>query len=198
MNKMIGLLVAMVFSGSVYAGDAAKGKDKVAVCTGCHAADGNSPLAANPKLAGQGEKYLAKQMREFKSGARNNAIMQPMVATLSDEDIDDIAAYYASQQTQYATVAEEYIELGQKLYRGGDSDRNIPACMACHGANGNGMPSAGFPSVGGQHPEYTIAQLNAFRSGARNNDAEAVMRDVVAKMSDEQIKAIAYYMVGLH
>ncbi|MET1254905.1 c-type cytochrome [Aliikangiella maris] len=198
MIKTIGCLLAILFAGSISAGDAAKGQAKTAMCAGCHAADGNSPLPANPKLAGQNEKYLIKQLHDFKSGERPSATMQPMAQTLSDEDIQDVAAFYASQKIQHAAVPEEYIELGEQLYRGGDSNRDIPACMACHGANGNGMSAAGFPSVGGQHPEYVKAQLIAFRSGARANDKNAVMRDVVAKMSDKQIEALAYYMVGLH
>ncbi|WP_444996581.1 c-type cytochrome [Aliikangiella sp. IMCC44359] len=198
MNRTIGLLLAALFVSNVSAGDAAKGKSKTAVCAGCHAADGNSPLAINPKIAGQGEKYLIKQLHDFKSGARPNATMAPMANMLSDEDIENVAAFYASQKIQYSAVPEEYIELGSRLYRSGDSDRGIPACMACHGATGNGMAAAGYPSVGGQHPEYVKAQLIAFRSGERNNDLNNVMRDVVAKMSDEQIEALAYYMVGLH
>ena len=198
MKKSFGLLLSLVFASSVMAGDAAKGKDKTATCTACHGADGNSPLAMYPKIAGQNEKYLIKQLKEFKTGERDNAMMAPMVSTLSDEDMADIAAYYASQQVQHAAVPEAYIKRGELLYRGGDSDRDIPACIACHGAQGNGMPAAGFPAVGGQHPDYTKAQLMAFRSGERNNDANNVMRDVVAKMSDAQIEALAYYLVGLH
>lgn len=198
MKKTIGLVLAVLFAGGVAAGDAAKGKGKVAICAGCHGPDGNSPLAINPKLAGQSEKYLYKQLQEFKSGARENATMAPMVAGLSDEDMQDIAAFYAQQTPQYAAVPDKYIELGEKLYRAGDSDRSVPACMACHGAQGNGMKAAGFPSLGGQHPDYTKAQLKAFRNGTRNNDANNVMRDIVAKMSDEQIEALSYYLVGLH
>ena len=168
------------------------------VCAGCHAADGNSVMPVNPKLAGQGEKYLAKQLLDFKSGARQNATMAPMANMLSDEDVNNVAAFYASQTVQHSAVADKYIELGQSLYRGGDADRDIPACIACHGASGKGMESAGFPAVGGQTATYTKAQLEAFRSGARNNDANNIMRDVVAKMSDEQIEALAYYLAGLH
>lgn len=198
MKKSIGLLLAIVFTSGVSAGDAVKGKGKSALCATCHGSDGNSALAINPKLAGQGESYLVKQMKDFKSAQRKNATMEPMVATLSEVDMADIAAFFSSQSIQFSAVPDEYIQLGQQLYNSGDADRDIPACMACHGANGNGMPSAGFPAVGGQHPSYVIAQLKAFRAGTRNNDNNNVMRDVVAKMSDKQIEAIAYYMVGLH
>jgi cytochrome c553 len=201
MNKTINLLISIAlvgFTGFAQAGDAAKGKDKTMVCAGCHAADGNSVIAINPKLAGQGEKYLVKQLLDFKSGARQSAAMAPMANMLSDEDINNVAAYYASQTVQHNAVADKYIELGQSLYRGGDADRDIPACIACHGASGKGMAAAGFPAVGGQTAAYTKAQLEAFRSGARSNDISNVMRDVVAKMSDTQIEALAHYLTGLH
>lgn len=186
------------FTNNTFAGDAAKGKASTAVCAGCHGADGNSTMAINPTLAGQSEAYLTKQLLDFKSGKRVNATMAPMANMLSDEDIANVSAYYAQQSVQHSAVADKYIELGQKLYRGGDADRDIPACMACHGAGGEGMASAGFPALGGQTPTYTKAQLEAFRSGARDNDANNIMRDVVAKMSDAQIEALAYYLAGLH
>jgi len=198
MNKIIGLIVALVFSVGVQAGDAAKGQAKTAVCAGCHSADGNSAIPNYPKLAGQGEKYLIKQLHDFKSKKRDNATMYPMTANLSDEDMANIAAYFASQKVQHLAVDQKYIQIAEKLYRGGDSDRDIPACMACHGAHGDGIATAGFPAIGGQNPEYTIATLKAFRSGDRANDKNEIMRDVVAKMSDDQITALAYYLAGLH
>jgi cytochrome c553 len=198
MNKIIGLALAILFSSQLQAGDAAKGQAKTAVCASCHAADGNSMIAANPKLAGQGENYLIKQLKDFKSKTRDNGIMFGMAGMLTDDDIENVAAYYASQKVQHMAVADQYIKIAEKIYRGGDSDRDIPACIACHGAQGNGISTAGFPAIGGQHPEYTIATLKAFRSGARSNDANGIMRDVVAKMSDEQIEALGHYLVGLH
>lgn len=198
MNKIISLILAILFSSQLQAGDAAKGKTKTGVCASCHAEDGNSVIAINPKLAGQGEKYLIKQLQDFKSKERDNAIMFPMAGMLNDEDIENVAAYYASQKVQHMAVADKYIKVAEKIYRGGDSDRDIPACIACHGANGNGLSAAGFPAIGGQHPEYTIATLKAFRSGARSNDDNGIMRDIVAKMSDQQIEALGHYLVGLH
>lgn len=198
MKKIIGLALIVLFSSALQAGDAAKGQEKTAVCAACHAADGNSVIAINPKLAGQGENYLIKQLQDFKSKERDNAVMFGMSAMLNDEDMVNVAAYYASQKVQHTSVADEFIATAEKLYRGGDSDRDIPACIACHGAHGNGISTAGFPAIGGQNPEYTISTLKAFRSGARSNDTNAVMRDVVAKMSDEQIKALGYYLAGLH
>ena len=198
MNKIIGLTLVLLFSNIAYAGDIAKGQAKSAVCAACHAVDGNSAIAANPKLAGQSAKYLVKQLHDFKSGKRANAIMAPMAAMLNDEDIENVAAYYASQKVQHMAVDDKYIAVAEKLYRGGDSDRDILACIACHSATGEGMAAAGFPAIGGQHPAYTIATLKAFRSGDRASDANEVMRDVVAKMSDTQIEALAYYLAGLH
>ncbi|MCW8878015.1 MAG: cytochrome c4 [Kangiellaceae bacterium] len=198
MKKVIGVVLTLLFAGSVSAGDAAKGKEKTATCAGCHGPDGNSPLAMNPKIAGQGEKYMVKQLKDFKSGDRQSAIMAPMVSMLSDEDIENVSAYYAQQKVQHMAVEDKYIELGQKLYRSGDADREVAACMACHGPSGNGMSAAGFPAIGGQHPEYTKAQLLAFRDGSRSNDANNVMRDIVRKMSDEQIEALSKYLAGLH
>ncbi|MDQ7049918.1 MAG: c-type cytochrome [Enterobacterales bacterium] len=198
MNKIIGLVVAVVFSAGVHAGDVAKGQAKTAVCAGCHMADGNSAIPNYPKLAGQGEKYLIKQMHDFKSKKRDNATMYPMVANLSDQDIEDIAAYFSSQKIQHMAVDDQYIQIAEKLYRSGDSDRDIPACMACHGAHGIGIATAGYPAIGGQNPQYTMAALKAFRSGERANDSNEIMRDVVAKMSDKQITALAYYLAGLH
>jgi len=198
MKKIIGLALAILFSCQVQAGDITQGQAKSGTCAGCHAVDGNSAIAANPKLAGQGEKYLIKQLQDFKSKKRDNGIMFGMANLLNDDDMANIAAYYSSQKIQHAAVADEYIPIAEKLYRGGDSNRDIPACIACHGAKGNGISTAGFPAIGGQHPEYTISTLKAFRSGARNNDTNGVMQDIVAKMSDKQIEALGHYLVGLH
>ena len=198
MSKIIGLVLAALFSNQILAGDAVKGKEKTTTCLACHGADGNSPLAINPKLAGQGQKYLVKQLKDFKSKARDNATMFPMASMLNDEDIENVATYYAEQKVQHTGVDEKYLAVAEKIYRGGDADRDIPACIACHGANGEGMSAAGFPAVGGQHPTYTMSTLKAFRSGARANDANGIMREIVAKMSDEQIEALANYLAGLH
>ena len=198
MNKIIGLAVLALFTSALQAGDATKGKAKTAVCAACHAVDGNSAIAINPKLAGQGEKYLVKQLHDFKSKTRDNAVMFPMASMLTDEDIENVAAYYSQQEVQHMAVPEEYIEQAKKLYQSGDSDRDIPACIACHSADGKGIATAGFPAIGGQQPQYTIATLKAFRSGQRNNDDKEVMQMVANKMSDTQIDALAYYLAGLH
>ncbi|PWK52865.1 c-type cytochrome [Pleionea mediterranea] len=180
-------------------GDAVKGQQAATACAACHGADGNTPLAPNyPKLSGQRANYAEKQLHDFKSGERDNAVMAGQVANLSDEDMANIAAFYASLEPQFAAVPAKYIEQGERLYRAGDKATGIPACAACHGPKGRGLDSAAFAALGGQSPQYTIEQLKAFRDGTRANDANRMMRDIAAKLSDEQMEALAYYMVGLH
>ncbi|NVK88623.1 MAG: cytochrome c4 [Gammaproteobacteria bacterium] len=199
MNKIAVIFAILGVTTHLYAGDVEKGQQAAAACGACHGADGNATLGPEyPKLAGQGAQYLAKQLREFKSGERNNAIMAGQAAPLSDEDIANISAYYASLEPQYAAVPAKYIAMGESLYRAGDASQGIPACTACHGPQANGVDAAGFPALGGQNPQYTIAQLKMFRSGERANDNNRMMRDIAAKLTDEQIEALAYYMVGLH
>ncbi|MFA7290753.1 MAG: c-type cytochrome [Rhodocyclaceae bacterium] len=183
--------------------DPAKAKPIVeAVCAGCHGVDGNSPAAPNPSLAGQGADYLAKQLSNFKSvdgkpALRDNAIMAGMAATVADEDIPHVAAYFSQQKLKPATAKDEkLVAEGQKLWRQGDFAKGIPSCAGCHGPTGAGLP-AQYPALAGQHPEYTADQLNKFRSGERGNDAEKVMRTIAAKLSDAQIKALAEYTAGL-
>lgn len=184
-------------------GDAARGQAVAAtVCAACHGPDGNSPAAANPKLAGQHADYLYKQMNNFKAAEgkqpeRTNAIMNGMIAAFDEGQMRDMAAYFAAQSQQNETAKNrETIELGQKLYRAGDQAKGLPACAACHGPAGAGMP-AQFPRIGGQYAEYTEAQLKAFRDGARANDPNKMMRMVAIKMTDAEIKAVADYIAGL-
>lgn len=168
------------------------------VCAVCHGTDGNSPLSANPNLAGQHAEYLYKQLVEFKSGARANAIMAGMVANLSDDDMRNLAAYYAAQSAKESSAKNlDLATAGQTLYRGGVPDKGIAACAACHSPDGAGIPPV-YPRVSGQHSEYTTAQLRAFRSGDRNNDPNSMMRMVSSRLSDEEIKALAEYISGLH
>ena len=180
------------------AGDVSAGKGKSATCAACHGADGNSPMASFPKIAGQGEAYLLKQMKEFKSGARKNAMMAPMVAALSEQDMADLAAYFASNTSSAAAASEELVELGQKIYRGGNKESGVPACMACHGPTGTGVPAAGWPALSGQFAGYIEAQLNLFATGERNNDANDMMRDIAARLTSDEIKAVSSYASGLH
>ncbi len=184
-------------------GDAARGQPIAsAVCGACHGADGNSQLAVNPKLAGQHPEYLFKQMKNFKPAdgkqpERVNAIMNGMIAAFDEGQMRDIAAYFAAQSQKGETAKNrETIELGQKLYRGGDQSKGLPACAACHGPAGAGIP-AQYPRIGGQFAEYTEAQLKAFREGSRANDPNKMMRMVAIKMTDAEIKAVSDYIAGL-
>ena len=179
-------------------GDAAAGQAKSALCATCHGADGNSALAVNPKLAGQNASYLMKQLADYKSGARVNPTMAAMAAGLSDEDIADISAWYASQEPTLQGADSESLALGESLYRGGNSELSVAACSACHSPSGNGNGPAGFPSLGGQHPEYTLIQLKAFRAGERANDDNAMMRSIVERLTDKELEALASYVSGLH
>lgn len=183
--------------------DPAKGKVIAeTVCVACHGADGNSAASANPNLAGQVPEYIYKQLKNFKSvdgkpAVRNNAIMGGMAAGLSDEDMKNVAAWFASQKQKPAAATDQtQIALGQKVWRQGDFKKGVPACAGCHGPAGAGLP-AQYPRLAGQFPEYTDAQLKTFRSGERANDPENMMRTIAAKLSDVEIKAVAEYIAGL-
>lgn len=193
------LLVAAVVPGTAgAAGDPVAGKQKSQTCTACHGADGNSMTPEWPSLAGQGSEYLAKQLADFRAGARKNDLMSPMATSLSDQDIADLAAYYSGQAHKPGAADPALIEAGQRLYRAGDATEGLPACMACHGPTGSGNPAAGYPAVGGQHAAYTAAQLRAFKAEQRANDDAAVMRAIAAKMTNADIDAVAGYIQGLH
>ena len=176
--------------------DLAKGQAlSTQVCAACHTADGSRGSPANPILAGQHPEYLVKQLQEFKSGKRANAIMKGFASTLSDDDMKNVAAFYASKSAKPGfSKDKELVKLGEKIYRGGIADKAVPACAGCHSPNGAGIP-AQYPRVGGQHADYTEAQLVAFRSGARGNNAQMVT--IAAKMSDREIKAVSDYIAGL-
>lgn len=192
------LISALVPSFAAAQGDAAAGQAKSALCGSCHGVDGNSPLAMNPKLAGQGAGYLYKQLVEFKSGARANATMSAMVGNLSDQDMLDLAAYYASQQVQVGGADPALVELGESIYRAGNKELGVAACASCHSTDGAGNAPAKFPAVGGQHADYTLAQLKAFRAGTRSNDVGAMMRSTVERLTDKEIEALASYLEGLN
>ncbi|MFG6456643.1 c-type cytochrome [Roseateles sp. BYS96W] len=165
------------------------------VCAACHVADGSRGAPANPILQGQHADYLVKQLTEFKSGKRQNAVMTAMAAPLSEEDIRNVAAFYAAKTAKPGFAKnKDTVELGQKIYRGGVAERNIPACAACHGPTGSGIPVQ-YPRIGSQHGEYIEAQMNAFRSGTRTNSPQ--MTAVAARMNDKEIKAVSDYIAGL-
>lgn len=189
---------------AAYPGDAAKGKEiATTVCIACHGPDGNSPTSANPKLAGQHADYLFKQMKGFKANAegkseRVNAIMNGMIAPYTEAQMKDLAAYYAAQQQTGGEARNRAtLALGQKLYRGGDASRGLPACAGCHGPTGTGMPVQ-YPRIAGQFAEYTELQLKSFRISERANDPNSMMRMVAVKMTDAEIRAVADYIAGLH
>lgn len=206
--KNIGLLVCLFvgFSSNAMAqGDAERGKAKSVTCGACHGVDGNSAIAMNPKIAGQHANYLVKQLTEFKLASqtggkegRNNAVMNGMAAALSEQDILDLAAYFSSQEATSSEAAQDIVEQGNKLYIGGDMERGITACIACHGPRGNGTSLSGFPDISGQHAEYIASQLKAFRSGDRANSLNGMMADIAKRMTDEDIEVIASYVAGLH
>jgi cytochrome c553 len=177
--------------------DLAKGQAiSTQVCAACHTADGTRGAPANPILQGQHPEYLVKQLAEFKSGKRDNAVMKGFATALSDEDMANVAAFYASKQAkQGAARNKDLVTLGEKIYRGGIADRKVPACAACHSPTGAGMPVQ-YPRLSGQHADYTTAQMLGFRDGVRKNNA--VMTGVAAKMNDREIKAVADYIAGLH
>jgi cytochrome c553 len=200
--------LAAIWSGPVVAEDAAKpdaAKGQAIatqVCAACHAADGNSAVPANPKLAGQHYDYLHKQLVNFKpQGAkkaeRDNAVMAGMIANLSPADMKDVAAYFASQKLKPATAKDkELAAVGQKVYRGGNAASGVAACAGCHGPGGAGIPGQ-YPRISGQFAEYIDTQLKAFRSGVRANDPNGMMRTVAARMTDREIQAVAEYTAGL-
>ena len=203
MKKFVILALSIVFAFAsiqpVFSqGDAAAGQAKSALCATCHGAEGNSEISINPKLAGQNVNYIIKQLRDYQSGNRVNATMSAMVAALTDQDILDIAAWYSSQQVTLEGADLEMLELGESIYRGGIKDLSVAACSACHSPTGSGNAPAGFPSLSGQHPEYTLMQLKAFRSGERQNDSSSMMRSIVERLTDRELEALSSYVSGLN
>ncbi len=206
------MAAAVAATQAMAAGDAEAGKAKAAPCAACHGQDGNKTLTGTyPKLAGQGEEYLVKQLENFKSGTRENAVMQGQVAGMSEQDMQDVAAYYASLTPEAGQASADWVEQGEKLYRGGDMANGIPACSGCHGPAGQGIDAAKYPHLAGQNAQYVEDQLKAFRAAGRNdlgdgiikrtndsdNDAPGMMQTVAAKMTDTQIKAVASFISGL-
>lgn len=206
MKLLASLLTAAIFAAPVFpavaAGgtpakvDAAKGEASyAAVCVACHAADGNSTVPLQPKLAGQHPEYLAKQLREFKDGKRNDPVMKGFASALSDDDMRNISAWLHAQQPKTGfSKDKDLVTLGERIYRGGIQERSIAACAGCHSPNGVGIP-AQYPRLAGQHSDYTVKTLTAFRDGVRANNA--TMAQVAAKLNDREIKAVADYIAGL-
>jgi len=202
------ILITSLSNPILAVGDAEAGQAKSATCMGCHGLAGNSTIPNFPKLAGQGKAYIVKQLQYFKSGERGNAMMAGVALSLSDQDMEDVAAYYSIQtiSENSAKGSEEMIELGRKIYVGGKMDTQTTACIACHGPKGKGIPTAGFPAVAAQHADYTASQLKAFRQYSINQQTDSdgvervneMMNNVAMGLTNEEIDALSQYIAGLH
>lgn len=193
------LVLVMAADQSLAQGSVTAGQTKSAICAACHGADGNSPNAIWPSLAGQHADYLARQIEAFQAGQREDPLMTSFAGPLSAEDIADLGAYFEAQTLMPKTADPSLVGLGEQLYRGGVADRGIPACIACHGPAGKGNSLAGYPSVAGQHATYIANTLAAYASGTRRSDASSnlMMRDIAALLDEAEIQAVASYMQGL-
>lgn len=186
--------------GSSLHGDAKAGEGKVAACGACHGADGNSAVATYPKLAGQNESYIVRQLGQFKAGKRVNPIMMPFAGTLSEQDMHDIGAYFAAQQVRPGQTDEAYVQRAQQLYRAGDAKLGVPACMACHGPSGRGIAGAAYPQISGQWADYVSAKLGEWRSGTTwgDDDHAKIMPAIARRLGEADVAALASYAQGLH
>jgi cytochrome c553 len=198
-----GILLAVVGVACAVAvaaplGDAGKGQTQASqICAACHGVDGNSPIPINPNLAGQHPEYLYKQLRNYKSGERENAIMNGIAATLSEDDMRNLAAYFAAQKPRQGSASDAKLaSAGQKLYRGGNAKNGLVPCAGCHSPTGAGIP-AQYPRLKGQHAQYTVGQLQAFKAGQRANDTGSMMRSIASRLTDADMAAVAEYVAGL-
>jgi cytochrome c553 len=193
-------LMIFLTGSAMAAGDPEAGKSKANVCAACHGMDGNSQVTQWPKIAGQHEGYLARQTRMVRDQQREVAQMYPIVMNLSDEDIADISAWYASQSIKPGVADETLVDTGRTLYHGGNAETGVPACMACHGPVGNGIPGSGYPMVRAQHAEYTADRLKRYRNGEANKDDpySKIMVGVAENLTDAEIEAVSDYIEGLH
>ena len=200
MKKLV--ILALVLAATALqvnaAGDAAAGKNKAAACGACHGPDGNSVSGQFPKLAGQNASYIEAQLSNFKSGARQNPIMSGQAAGLSDQDMADLAAWFSSQTVQTGEADAGQEKQGETLYRNGNKDENVPACLACHSPDGSGNYLMKVPALAGQHHEYVIAQLQAYAAGNRTTDPKKMMETIAARLSSAEMQAVASYIEGLH
>jgi len=195
----IGLLTSFMFNPGYAAGDPDAGQAKSAACAACHGVDGNSINPVWPKLAGQHESYVVKQLLYFTDGERDNSTMKGMAAGLSEQDREDLAAFFASQTVTIGAADPELVEFGQKIYRSGNAESGVAPCMGCHGPNGAGNPAAGYPALRGQHAAYIESQLRGFASGNRvNENARKMMQILASRMTDREIRSVASYIQGLH
>lgn len=207
MKKVVLLALVACFTSSIVTaneshkthGDAGKGKVLSASCAACHGADGNSANPAWPKLAGQGQAYLVKQLNDFRQDKRADPTMTGQAKGIaSDEDVMHLAAYFSSNTIKAGTAKKDKLDLGRAIYKGGVMSSGVAACAACHGPSGDGNTAAKFPKISGQHSQYTINQLKSFKAGKRENDNGKMMRNVALKMTDAEMEAVAEYIAGLH
>jgi cytochrome c553 len=201
---IVSLLAVCVALPAVAAGDVAAGKSKSQACAACHGANGNSATPTFPKLAGQHASYIVSQLQAFKNGKRKDPIMQGQVTNLKAQDMQDIAAYYASQEASVGAASDKAKrELGERLYRGGNQSKALPACMACHGPNAAGNPAAKYPALSGQHATYVVKSLKDYAAGTNRafddkDDTGKIMRDIAKRLTDKEMDAVAHYISGLH
>jgi len=202
MHRVISLVVAtlavMVFAVVRAEGNIEAGKTKSAMCAGCHGPDGNSVVPQWPKIAGQHATYLARQLKEFKSGMRKNREMSPMASPLSEQDMQDLGAYFASQKGTAGSADPGLAETGEQLYQAGNPETGVLACMACHGPGGTGNSASDIPALSGQHAAYTATQMRAYQSGERKGDLAPIMQAIAEKMTEAEIAAVSSYIEGLH
>jgi len=200
MKKFV--ILALVLSATALqvnaAGDTAAGKSKAAVCGACHGTDGNSASPQFPKLAGQNASYIQAQLENFKSGKRQNPIMSGQAQNLSEQDMQDLAAYFSSQTMQTGEAEAGLEKQGEALYRSGNKDENVPACAACHSVDGVGNYLMKIPALAGQHHEYVVAQLQAYAAGTRTTDANKIMETIASRLTPAEMQAVASYIEGLH
>ncbi|ABI58193.1 c-type cytochrome [Alkalilimnicola ehrlichii MLHE-1] len=202
-NRFIAAAAGLILAGvSLPAlavdGDIEAGERKAATCVACHGAQGNSNNPAWPSLAGQPADYIVYQLQLFRDGDRQDPLMTPQAAGLSDEDIRDLAVYYEAQEAVFHEADEELVERGREIYRAGIPGQGVAACMACHGPAGEGVKGAQYPRVAGQHAQYMRKALREYRDEERDSDPNRMMRDIASRMSDEDIEAVTEYMTGLH
>lgn len=199
MKKWILVLLCIYMNISFGADRIAEGKEKSSTCIACHGENGISNNPEWPSLAGQHAEYLFKQLQAYKEGKTRNApMMAPIVAELTEEDMRDLAAYYASLRLPEGVADKDLVKRGEAIYRGGDYKKHITACIACHGPKGEGNAEAGFPALSGQQVKYTIGELQDFKKGDRSNDLNDIMQDIAKRMSLEDMQAVASYIAGLH
>ena len=199
--RAIASLLVLVSVQAAAGGDATAGQAKSAICAACHGMDGNSVVPNWPKLAGQHEKYLLRQANLIKSGARPVPEMSGIVAGLSSQDFEDISAFFASQENSGGVADESMVALGERIYRAGNADSGVPACMSCHGPAGEGNPLAGYPALAGQHSVYTAKMLTDFRAGKNWGEGDAqsmIMNGSASELTDDEIAAVASYIQGLY